>query len=294
MATRVSENPEVESHYVTQAALSATLLAALRRLWPTINPMSAPQNMSIYRDGVAGLVEQFAQASISLSADYYEALRAEAGINTAFRTPIVDPPPRTLVDAGLDWAMAAQSQMDADIEEMQRRVDAAMQKAVADAGRSEVAAAVAGDESALGFARVAKPGACAFCLLQAIRKTRPKEGAPSRPGVYKTRDTAGRAANENFTGSGLFKFHDNCHCVVVPVFTFDYELEPHLVETEALYEDATVNSKRGESLNDFRRALAALRRGDELPTSSPQAPSGTQSGADHLAALLGRIADFGA
>lgn len=260
MATRVSENPEVQSHYVTQAALSTALLAALRRLWPTVEPLSSSTNMAVYREGVVGLAEQFALASISLSADYFEDMRAQAGIDTAFRTPIIDPPPRSLIDAGLDWALSAQKQMDDYAELFQARVDAAMQKAVADAGRSQVVAAVEGDELALGFARVAKPDACAWCLSLAIRKTRPKDDAPARPGVYKSRDTAGELP-PNEVGQ-INRYHDNCNCVVVPIFTVDYELEAHLVETEALYEEATAESKSGELLNDFRRALEARRRGD--------------------------------
>ncbi len=258
MATQtVSENQEVESHYATQAALSAALLAALRRLWPAIEPLSDSASMEFYRDGVAGLVERFAQASISLSADYFEDMRAQAGISTAFRTPIVDPPPRSLVDAGLDWAQSAKTQMDDYAAQFQARVEAATQKAVADAGRSQVIAAVEGDDLALGFARVAKPDACAFCLTLAIRRTRPKEGAPARPGVYKSRETAGQLP-PNEVGA-INRYHDNCNCVVVPVFSMDYELEPHLAEAERFYADATANSESGQLLNDFRRALATQR-----------------------------------
>lgn len=252
MAPRVSENPVVESHYVTQTALTSALLAALRALWPRVVPLSGAEAAGAYREGVVALVDRFAQASVSLSADYYEDVRAAAGVDTAFRVPIVDAPPRELIDAGLDWALEAKAEM-AEVEAaIQLRVEAAMQKAVMDAGRGQVVAAVEGDELALGFARVAQADACAFCLTLAMRRN-----GDGRPGVYKTRATAGQL-DPNALGE-VNRYHNHCQCVVVPVFSPDYELEPQLADMEALYQEATALSKSGDLLNDFRRALAAQR-----------------------------------
>lgn len=288
MPTQVSETPEVESHYATQTALTAALLASLRRLWPTVKPLSGPDAAGRYREGVAAVVDRFALASISLSADFYEDMRDRAGVDTPYRIDVIAPPPRSLIDAGIDWAMSAQAELDQVEAAIQQRVEAAMQKAVADAGRSQIMGAIAGDEKALGFARVAHPGACAFCLTLAFRKTRPKAGQPERPGVYKSRDTAGQLP-PNTTGQ-VNRYHNNCHCTVVPIFDPNYTLEPHLADLEDLYEQATENSKRGQSLNDFRKALEAVRRGQSLPGSTPREASGP-SQADQLAALLGRLAN---
>lgn len=284
MATRVSENTEVESHYVTQVALTTALLAALRRLWPTVNPMSGPEAAGRYRDGVVAVVDQFALASASLSVDYYEAMRENAGISTPLRVQLIDPPPRELIDAGVDWAMSAQAEM-AEIEAaIQARVEAAMQKAVADSGRGQVVAAVEGDELALGFARVARPDGCYWCISQAIRRT-----GDGRLGVYKSRATAGQIP-PNEKGE-VNRFHNNCQCQVVPVFDNGFELAPELAELEELYGEATENSKVGERLNDFRKALEAMRNGKSAPLAQPTRPA--VSGADRLAALQNILDGFG-
>lgn len=284
MATRVSENPEVEAHYATQVALTAGLFAALRRLWPVVNPLTGPAAEARYRDGVAAVVDQFSLASISLSADYYEDMRAGADIDTPFRFEIIDPPARDLIDASIDWALSAQADIDEIEAAIQGRIEAASQKAVADAGRSQVMGAIAGDERALGFARIAQASGCAFCLTLAMR--RDGEG---RLGVYKSRETAGQLPPN--TTSEVNRYHNNCHCQVIPIFEPGYELEPHLAELDALYDESTANSKRGERLNDFRRALTAMRSGADAPTSTPR-DSGAPV-ADRLAALQNILDGFG-
>jgi hypothetical protein len=291
VTTQVSENPEVQGQYATQVALTAALTAALARLWPQVDPLSGATALSGYKDGVAALVEQFSQASISLAADFYDAARDAAGVTGSFSVPIIDTPPRSLVDAGVDWAMRAQAEMDATEAAIMARVDAAMQKAITDAARDEVVAAVEGDDQALGFVRVARPDACYFCLAQAMRRKRPTDGEKvGRPGVYKSRGTAGGFANDDFTGSGIAKFHNNCHCVIEPVFSADYQLVPHVAAAEDLYYQATLHSKPGESLNDFRRALEAVRAGKPIPVlPSKVRPIKPQSPADAIRDLFDRL-----
>lgn len=236
-----------------------------------------------YRTGVTTLIDQFAQASISLSVDYYDAMRVDAGVPGSYNPTIISPPSEKLISTALDYATQAQAFM-ADVEaDIQRQVDEAAQRLVADAGRDQVVGAVAGDELALGFARVASPTACAFCVTLAIRRKR-----GGRPGVYKSRATAGQLP-PNATGQ-INRYHWNCNCVVVPVFATDYELEAHLADLEKLYDEATLNSKRGQSLNDFRRALDAMRRGEKPPPPSAAPSAGPSvSQADQLAALIRKL-----
>lgn len=286
MTTQVSENPEVQQQYATQVALTAALTAALARLWPQVNPLGSLASQGRYRDGVAALVEHFSGAAISLAADFYDAARDQAGVTGPFTAPVVDTPPRPLVDAGVDWALRAEAEMAETEAVIQSRVDRAMQKAVADAARAQVIAAVEGDDKALGFARVPRPDACYFCMAQAMRRKR-----DGRPGVYKSRGTAGAIADKNFTGSGEAKFHNNCHCVIEPVFSADYQLVPHVAAAEDIYYEATLHSKPGESLNDFRKALEAVRAGKPIPVlpSKVRPLKPQQSPADALADLFSKL-----
>lgn len=248
---QVSDNPEVQSHYVTQLALSTALLAALRRLWPIVRPMDLAETFPAYRDATAAVVNKFSQASISLSGDYYEALRDDAGVTGPFRLPTIDPLSDEQIRAYLDTVVGDLDSpaefMDEFAAGIQQKVEAATQKVVADAGRSMVMGALQMDKTALGFARVARPDACAFCLTLAMR------GA-----VYKSRQTAGQIP-PNTLGQ-VNRYHDNCGCGVQPLFVGDYELPDHVKAAQDLYNEATVFTGPGEHVNAFRRALAASRR----------------------------------
>lgn len=307
MATpTVSENPEVQQQYATQVGLTAALLAQLRALWPQIQPMSAPAALLDYREAISAVVEEFASASISLAADYYEASRELAGITTAFRMPLVDTPPTSLIDAGFEWAMRAREERADDEARIQKRIEAAMQKAVADSGRDQIIAAVAGDEKALGFARVPRPGACAWCLSLSIRTTTreglaadaPKgrgqknagnHGGPRHFGVYKSRASAGQTAtgDEN-------RFHNNCHCVVEPIFSANYAPPAQVLEADRLYAESTAGAKSGGKLNAFRRALDAERRGERVDTFPLDEHRATHAANDALLANLDAFMKRGA
>lgn len=279
----VSSDPVVQGQYAAQVAVTTSLTLALRRLWVTLEPLSGATALRQYRTGVGLVVEQFAQLSISNAADFYQLARVQAEVPGRASLPVVETPPESMIVADLDWAFRAQQQMDDDVARIQARVEAAMQKAVTDSGRTETVAAVDGDDAALGFVRVARPDACAWCLSQAFRRT--SEG---RPGVYKSRETAGQlppnATNE------VNRFHNWCHCEVVPVFTEGYQLEPHIASAERLYNDITADSGKGQSLNDFRRAIYAQRQGRD-PVVGPPLPVVTPiPGGDALKALLDRLA----
>ncbi|MCY0962600.1 hypothetical protein [Streptomyces sp. H27-H5] len=60
-----------------------------------------------------------------------------------------------------------------------------------------------------------------------------------------------------FTGSAsVVKFHDNCHCTIVPVFRGQrFELSDHAREWDRLYREYA-QGHSGDQLRLFRRALA--------------------------------------
>lgn len=285
MATKiVSADPTVQQHYLAQMAITAGLWSQLRMTWMATSPLAGNAEMKQYGDAVATVVTQFSRASVASSMDFFATMRTQADvIGRAAQTP-VPTPPDSLIQADLEWAFRARQQVEADAASIQARVEAAMQKAVADTGREQVIASVSGDENALGFARIARPGACAFCLSQSIRRKR-----DGRVGVYKTRGTAGAQANQNFTGSGEAKFHNNCHCLIVPIFDAAYELEPALQKAEQLYVASTLNSGRGEALNDFRRALANTR-----PADKPNAALVPINGRTAVADIFRQLVEDGA
>lgn len=264
MATpRVSEVPEVQRQYVTQLTLTAALAQALRQLWASTSPLSSDSGMRAFRAGAFALVTQFAQASRVIASDYYVNVRSAAGVPGVPNLPAVELPPPSMVDAGIDWAMRDfMSKTEADI---MAKVEAAMAKAVLDVGREQVVEAVEGDDKALGFRRVPRPDACYWCITLALRRsTRGGEG-DQHLGVYKSRASAGQLP-PNARGE-VNRYHDHCHCAVEPVFAIgDHAMPDWLLEMDRIYEQATKNSNKGERLNDFRRAIAAMRRGVDPTT----------------------------
>lgn len=269
----LSESPAVQRQYLAQLALTAAIAQAIRNLWPAANPLTAEGR---FREALVTVMEQFSQASASVTADFYRDIRTEAGVTGVPTLRLVPPPPQSKVNAGVDWALRTDTEA-----QVLARVEAAMQKVNADIIREQTKTAVEGDEFAIGYRRVPRPNACYFCITLALRKTHRvgraanirsgRDGADFDPnvehyGVYKSRFAAGEsdASAEN-------RFHNNCHCVVEPVFFPVTSLPGWLHDMERLYDDSTANSKSGDRLNDFRRAISAGRRGETPPT--PAAPT---------------------
>lgn len=285
----VSENPTTQRQYLAALAITAALTQAIQQLWVVTKPLSSPQATDSFRAGMAALVEQLSQAARSVAVDYYADLRREAGVPRTTRAlRLVDLPPRSMVDAGIDYAMRAKAEADEMEAAILARAEAAAQKVVADVGRAQVVAAVEGDDAALGFRRVARPDACYWCLALAMRRsTRGTEGE-EHLGVYKSRASAGQLP-PNAVGA-VNRYHNNCHCAVEPVFDLGADTIPAWMgDMERLYETSTATSRRGERLNDFRRALAAERRGTETTTPTPPAAIGALPSNDERLRLLSDI-----
>lgn len=194
------------------------------------------------------VIEQYGEVSATLAADFYETQREAAEVTSPFRAELADPPPREQSEASLRWASKdvwqARGQT-AVLDEAQRRGESVAQKLVADQGRDTIRRAVRADRDAAAFARAAALGACSFCKLMA-----------SRGAVYATAESAGRDANEQFTGSvSVVKFHDNCHCTIIPVFRGQrFELSPQAAEWDRVYQEYAAGHP-GDQLRLFRQAL---------------------------------------
>jgi hypothetical protein len=203
------------------------------------------------------VVTQFGDMSASLASEFYDAQRVGAAVDDAFTVPLADPPPAEQSESSLRWATHDVWPQEGDAEAQreplasrlavaERRTEAVTQKLVADQGRETIRQAVRQDRQAVGYARAAALGACAFCRLMA-----------SRGMVYKSAGTAGRDANERFSGdASVAKFHDDCHCGIIPVFRGQqFELSAHAQEWDRLYREYAAPFP-GDQLRRFRRAIA--------------------------------------
>jgi hypothetical protein len=243
-----------------QAGLTTLLLRDLRGLRRLVNPGRLQATVPAWIEAVAALVARYSEVSATLAADFYDGERDAAAVPGVFTVPVADPPPDEQVNASMRWATKDVWERDpaaataVQLEPLDVRLDAALSKAnmaaqklVTDVGRETVRQAVRRDPQAVAYARVAALGACSFCKLLA-----------SRGSVYATADSAGREANDRFTGdASVVKFHDNCHCGILPVFRGQrFELSPQAAEWDRIYREYA-QGHPGDQLRLFRRALAA-------------------------------------
>ena len=249
MPTPASDGgPGPERYRRAQRGLTRLLRRDLQRLRSLLRGPRLEDAVGDWIDAVAAVIEQYGETSAALAADFYETQRDAAEATSPFRAELAPAPPREQSEASLRWASKdvwqARGQT-AVLDEAQRRGESVAQKLVADQGRETVRRAVRADRDAVAFARAAALGACSFCKLMA-----------SRGAVYASADSAGREANERFTGdASVVKFHDDCHCTIVPVFRGQrFELSPQAAEWDRVYQEYAAGHP-GEQLRLFRRAL---------------------------------------
>lgn len=255
MATRISESSAAAAQMrAAQNVLTRFLVRDIRGLRRLIRPDRLQDSVPVWMSAVRALIEQYGAASAAVASDFYERQRADANVPGHFDAAAAPPAPDEQVESSLRWATkdlwetdAEQEPFDVRLAQAEQRAEAVAQKLVADQGRATTRQAVDRDREAVAYARAAALGGCHFCKLMA-----------SRGAVYKNARTAGRDANDKFTGdASVVKFHDNCHCVIVPVFRGQqFELSAHAAEWDRIYREFAAPYP-GDQLRRFRLALAA-------------------------------------
>ena len=258
MASRVSDSsPAAARLRSAQSQLTRLLVRDLRGLRRLIDPARLQDSLPLWMEAVRALVGQYGAASATLAARSYDGQRDAANAPGRFGAQPASSPPDEQVEASLRWATKdlwstdeEQAPFEARLAQAEQRAQAVAQKLVADQGRATIREAVDQDRGAVGYARAAALGACSFCRLMA-----------SRGMVYKTAGSAGREANERFSGdASVAKFHDNCHCGIIPVFRGQrFELSPHAAEWDRVYREFAAPHP-GDQLRRFRAAIAELDR----------------------------------
>lgn len=259
-APRASDDPLTQQHYAAQLGLLLALRKAISALWPSLDLGNLNDSLPTYLTKVAALTQHYSAANIAIGSDYYEQSRARAGVRFGFTTPQNEVAPLKSVEELVRGAMdplwqPANSVLDYNdaISQAQSRVEANVEKVVADAGRNELIDAIEKDRYARGFARVARPDACSFCLMLAAR------GA-----VYKTAESAGQVNASTVWPDAkgtVNRYHVNCHCTVQPLFGSSYEAPAHVRDAEALYNESTKNVSGSKAKQAaFRKALYELRK----------------------------------
>nr|WSZ97266.1 hypothetical protein OH820_17820 [Streptomyces sp. NBC_00857] len=131
---------------------------------------------------------------------------------------------------------------------------AAADREVLRGGRDLLHRASAADQRTVGWARVTDTNPCAWCAMLA-----------SRGAVYRSRDAAqikGRAGRRlpPVDPEDLEKYHDLCHCQVVPIYSRTDWLPEQGRTFRELWDQATEGQTGQDAINAYRRAIEARRR----------------------------------
>jgi hypothetical protein len=247
MASTVSDGAAAGRQRAAQRGISLLLVRDMRKLRRLIIPSRLQATVPDWIEAVRALVGEYGTASAKAAADYYDAERVAAEVTGRFTVPLLDPPPDEQVDSSLRWATkdlwprnpddaattpAQRLPMEQRLGAAEAKAEVVTQKLVTDQGRGSIVGAVRQDRQAVGWARTAALGACAFCKLLAAR------------GMTYKADTV------------KFRAHDGCHCGAIPVFKGQrFELSAHAAEWDRIYREYAAPYP-GDQLRRFRQALA--------------------------------------
>jgi len=280
---RVSDNPEVQQHYLTQLGLSVALVKALGGLWPNLDPERLRETFPAVQQAGSALALTYSSAAISLAADHYDSLREDA-VPGRFNTPVIDGPSavevEALIEAGTRDLLAGIDTVPDELylaeimSQIEAETQALLESVVADAASDELFAAISDDSEAKGWARVVRPGACAFCRMLATRGP-----------VYLSRETANFRAHVAVDGRG-----GTCHCTVEPLFAKHYEAPAHVRADTMLWGQVTDGLSGADAMYAWRRALegrtdgktSRRRRKTDRAASKPITVKGQLLGFEHL------------
>lgn len=138
-------------------------------------------------------------------------------------------------------------------------------------GRDLLEGMARADRAVIGWARITAPNPCDFCAMLASRGAVYRSewsasfrGQASRPGAVDR-----PAGWESWTpeqlltwevGRGIQRFHDNCHCTIIPVYSREDWLPEDSQAFRELWEEATRGLGGAEARRAFRAAIEARRR----------------------------------
>ena len=172
------------------AIITAMANEDLSGLWDGLSPDQVTQALF---DMLPALVDTWATAAASFTADWYDDRREDDGIDGRFLAIVPE-----LGDLGAEelagWASQPLRREEPDIRLVRSRVEGGLQRRITNASRDTVMTSSIQDPKAQGWQRVARSNGCPFCVMLA-----------SRGQVYREK-------------TADFGAHDYCHCSAVPAW----------------------------------------------------------------------------
>ena len=168
----------------------------LSDFWRSLNLSGDPVKVrNALLDFYPDLVTSFGDTAAVLGADFYDALRDVPASAKSFKAAIAEPAPIVQAQGAVRWAVGPL--WDGNPSSAFDQLAGATQRLVLQPGRDSIFTSAKRDPVRTLWARVPSGSdTCEFCIMLA-----------SRGADYGSAKSAGEGR----------EFHDNCHCVVVPV-----------------------------------------------------------------------------
>ena len=252
----------------------------LKLLFPTTASLRAaldPGNPSVvmadWLDLASNTIFSGRSESARASHDYYAAVKKAATGSTetplldeVYTAPDVDRVRSSLLATGPGVYRRRLIQGDSD-EQAFKYAQAALLGAatrhVLDGSRSLIDATVGTDQQAVGWIRVTDGDPCAFCAMLA---TRGFAAMKNEGGLYQSKQSATRVVSGRGSRKPGERYHDNCGCTAMPVFSRDFEIPGDAEKWDKLYADSTRNASGADKLKAFRKAYDEMRKGPVEPS----------------------------
>lgn len=235
-----------EAYRVKQAEVASQAAAAVALAHKTmLSKSDLDKGFAHYATVAAKIVNAARQNAAALGGAFYLAHRNAAGVRAEMPeivwAPQIDP---TLLKTSLlvtgpvavKKALSMGSTIDQALHSAEVKTAGAAYRHTANGGRVTIKGTLHRDEAAIGWARVSDGRPCAFCAMLC-----------SRGAVYESATTAGVSEDGD-------KYHDNCGCFVVPVYTRNDPIPGLGPDLANLWEESQKGKPKGVS------ALAAFRK----------------------------------
>lgn len=214
-----------------QAALAERARREVALVWPKVAALPADRVASVMAEVLMAVADRYGPAAGSIAADYFDELRVAAGAPGRFAPTVARMPDATRFEVLARWGAGPLFAASPDPAKALSLMTGGLTRIVQGVGRDTIADSVAADPSGPRYARHASANACAFCALLATR------------GAVYTSQALGE------------KYHDDCHCTVVPVWPGQkYQEAPYV----AKWRDAYANAPAGSS-SSLKDSLSSMR-----------------------------------
>ncbi|RLK22633.1 ADP-ribosyltransferase exoenzyme [Micromonospora sp. M71_S20] len=237
MAAVLSTHALAEHYRVAQAKVATEAAAGVTLAVKTfLNPADLSKSFPAYAAAAGKVVSDARVKAAELGGAFYLAHRQAAGVRGAMPEIAWAPPlPGGQLAASLlvtgpvavKRAIRMGATVDQALAAAEVKAAGAAYRHTSNGGRGTIKGTAYRDKKALGWARVSDGRPCAFCAMLA-----------SRGAVYFSAQTAG------LTDDGD-KYHDNCGCFVVPVYTHDDPIPGLGPELETFWNDVQKRKEKG-------------------------------------------------